>query len=55
MLHYQIEVTTKKEFDRIFIKLAKLGFVYLGGSRKPTCFSGWDEGDPLRNIIKLCC
>ena len=28
MLHYQIEVTTKKEFDRIFIKLAKLGFVY---------------------------
>ena len=29
--------------------------IYLGGSRKPICFSGWDECDPLGNIIKLCC
>ena len=36
-----------KTWNNVGTGLFNMGKFYLGGSRKPTCFSGWDECDPL--------
>jgi NAD+ synthase (glutamine-hydrolysing) len=36
------------DVDPVFKEYLKIGKFIFGGSRKPICFSGWDECDPLK-------